>query len=223
MITPAMKPVLRLDRRAIAWARKWMTRRSVSIPRTGETELHQMPGLLTRHGQRRFYVTEKLDGFSFSVGRIGGQFVASTRDRMIEDGDSTVFGRAVGELDLAGVAMPEGWIVQGELCGPKIRGNKLNLDRLQLFVFDILTPSGFLGLDAVTAFCERAGLRTVPVLARQAILNDDCMLAMAAARSVLYADTEREGAVFRTEDGSTDPVFGRVSFKVFNPSFPHVA
>ena len=218
-----MKLAIRLDRRAIAWARKWMTRRSVSIPRTGETELHQMPGLLTRHGQRRFYVTEKLDGFSFSVGRIGGQFVASTRDRMIEDGDSTVFGRAVWELDLRGVPLPEGWIIQGELCGPKIRGNKLNLDRLQLFVFDIVTPEGFLGIYAVAAFCDRFGLRTVPVLARELVVTDACLLALAAARSVLYADTEREGAVFRAEDGASDPVFGRVSFKVFNPAFPHVA
>ena len=199
------------------------TDRIPQIPRTGETELHQLPGLLTRHGQRRFYATEKLDGFSFSIGRIDGQFVASNRDRMILADDSDIFGRAVWELDLNTVNLPEGWIMQGELCGPKIRGNKLNLDRLHFFIFDILTPEGFLGLDALTAFCERAGLRTVPVLARELVLNDSCLLALAAERSTLYADTEREGAIFRAEDGASDPVFGRVSFKVFNPAFPHIA
>ena len=199
------------------------TDRIQQIPRTGETEFHQMPGLLTRHGQRRFYATEKLDGFSFSVGRIDGQFVASTRDRMILADDSDIFGRAVWELDLNTVNLPEGWIVQGELCGPKIRGNKLNLVTLQFFVFDILTPEGFLGLDAVLAFCDRAGLRTVPVLARGFVLTDAFLLALAAERSTLYADTEREGAIFRAEDGASDPVFGRVSFKVFNPAFPHIA
>ena len=55
----------------------------------------------------------------------------------------------------------------------------------------------------------------------------DCVkrrkLALAAERSTLYADTEREGAVFRAEDGASDPVFGRVSFKAFNPAFPHIA
>ena len=198
------------------------TDRIQQIPRTGETEFHQMPGLLTRHGQRRFYATEKLDGFSFSVGRIDGQFVASTRDRMILADDSDIFGRAVWELDLNTVNLPEGWIVQGELCGPKIRGNKLNLGSLQFFVFDILTPEGFLGLDALTAFCDPAGLRTVPVLARGFVLTDAFMLALAAERSTLYADTEREGAIFRAEDGASDPVFGRVSFKVFNPAFPHI-
>lgn len=199
------------------------TDRIQQIPRTGEAELHQLPGLLTRHGHRRFYATEKLDGFSFSFGRVNGDSVASTRERMIEGGESTVFGQAVEELDLRGITLPEGWIMQGELCGPKIRGNKLNLDRLQLFVFDILTPEGFLGLDAITAFCDRFGLRTVPVLARELVLNDACLLALAAERSTLYADTEREGAVFRAEDGASDPVFGRVSFKAFNPAFPHIA
>lgn len=199
------------------------TDRIQQIPRTGEAELHQLPGVLKRHGQRRFYATEKLDGFSFSFGRVDGCFVASTRERMIEDGDTTVFGQAVEELDLRGIALPEGWIMQGELCGPKIRGNNLNLDRLQLFIFDILTPEGLLGLDAVTAFCNRFGLRTVPVLARELVVTDGALLALAAERSTLYADTEREGAIFRAEDGASDPVFGRVSFKVFNPAFPHVA
>lgn len=198
-----------------------MSTQSSSIPRTGETELHLMPGLLARHGHRGFYVTEKVDGFSFSVGRIGGRFIASTRERVLEENDSTVFGRAVWELDLHGLPLPEGWIVQGELCGPKIRGNKLNLDRLRLFVFDVITPEGFLGIDALLAFCERVGLQTVPVLGRQLTLRDDALLTFAGGRSTLNADTEREGAVFRAEDGANDPDYGRVSFKVFNPAFAH--
>jgi ATP-dependent RNA circularization protein (DNA/RNA ligase family) len=121
------------------------------------------------------------------------------------------------------VNLPEGWIVQGELCGPKIRGNKLNLDRLRFFVFDVITPEGFLGLDALLAFCERQGLDSVPVLARGLALTEAVLLPLAAARSTLYADSEREGAIFRAEDGASDPVFGRVSFKVFNPAFPHIA
>jgi ATP-dependent RNA circularization protein (DNA/RNA ligase family) len=198
-----------------------MTPRLDRIPRTGETEFHQMPGLLTRHGQRQFYATEKMDGFSFSFGCIGAQFVASTREKMIED-ESTMFARATWDLDLRGITIPEGWIIQGELCGPKIRGNKLNLDRLQLFVFDIVTPKGFLSINRAVDFCVRAGLYTVPVLGRYLSVRDDTLLAFASGRSKVNADTEREGAVFRAEDGATDPVFGRVSFKVFNPAFPHI-
>ena len=75
----------------------------------------------------------------------------------------------------------------------------------------------------MTAFCNRFGLCTVSVLARKLVLNDACLHALAAERSTLYADSEREGAVFRAENGTSDPVFGRVSFRVFNPAFPHVA
>lgn len=200
-----------------------MTERIQQIPRTGEPELHQVVGLMARHGCRKFYATEKLDGFSFSFGRVAGEFVASTRDRMVDENDPTAFGRIIREMHLQEIALPEGWIIQGELCGPKIRGNKLNLSSLQFFVFDISTPKGFLGIDAVIAFCERVGLRTVPILGRALILNGAVLLALAKERSTLCADTEREGAIFRAEDGASDPVFGRVSFKVFNPAFPHIA
>lgn len=201
-----------------------MTERIQQIPRTGESELNQMPGLLERHGVSRFYVTEKLDGFSFSFGRLAaGGFFTSTRDRMVEDNDATVFGRAAWELSLRNLHVPDGWVIQGELCGPKIRGNKLDLNRLTLFVFDVFTPEGYLKPDAMVTFCERVGLETVPVLARDMVLDDARVIGLATGKSTLCEGTEREGAVFRAEGEASDPIYGRVSFKVFNPAFPHIA
>lgn len=191
-----------------------------SIPRTGETELHLMAHFLTRHGARRFYATEKLDGFSMSFGWLDGEFVVSARDRMVSAVECTVFGQACRELDLPGVRV-DGAIFQGELCGPGIRGNKMNLDRLRLFIFDVKTEECFLGLDAITALCQRFGLEMVPVLGRHLSITRESVLGLAAAHSTLYADTEREGTVLRAEDGASDPVYGRVSCKVFNPAFHH--
>lgn len=200
-----------------------MTNRIAQVPRTGEAQLNERPGLLERHPAARFYATEKLDGFSFSFGRVEGAFIATSRDWMVDRNNPTVFARAVREMDLDEIKLPEGWVIQAELCGPGIRGNKLDLSGLQLFVFDIITPDGPLRLDAVIDFCNRVGLQTVPVLARNASLSDKLMVALAGGNSSLNRETEREGAVFRDEDGTSDPVYGRISFKVFNPAFPHIA
>ena len=68
------------------------------------------------------------------------------------------------KYDLAN-KLPIGIAVQGEIMGPKIAGNKLELDEHDLFIFSIydLNESRFFDLYEFLSFCSDYGLKTVPV------------------------------------------------------------
>lgn len=192
------------------------------IPRTAEMELHLMPGLLARHGSRDFMATEKLDGFSFSFGLRTGDFFMAARDRAVRAGERSVFAAAAKALGLESVLRAAGldnFILQAELIGPGIRGNRYGLSDLQLHCFNLLTiGSGFEPFSALETFCHRLDLHTVPVIERNLRVSEATASAACTGQSQLHP-TAREGAVFRPLVETTDPMFGRVSFKVFNPGF----
>lgn len=194
-----------------------MIARLKAIPRTGETELHQMGNLLERHGDRPFYATEKLDGFSMSFGVLDGQPFASARDRMIEPHEDTVFARAIAGGFVPRLFAGQDAICQGELIGPGIRGNRYGLAALEFRAFDLLVDGERAGFAALENFCREHGLKTVPVIGWEFNLGN--ISALACGPSILNPATPREGAVFRPIAETSDPFQGRVSFKVFNPAF----
>src|SRR5882672_5634460 len=142
-----------------------MTPRLKSIPRTGETELHLLGNILERHGQRPFYATEKLDGFSMSFGWVDGEFVVSARDWMIEQDKASVFATAVRELALRERYFMPDLLFQGELIGPRIRGNRYGLERLQLHIFNGIRGGEFVSFGGLKRFCRVIDLPMVPLLA----------------------------------------------------------
>lgn len=187
-----------------------MTPRPKFIPRTGETELHQMGNLLARHAHRPFYATEKMDGFSLSFGNHNGAFVVSTRDRLVNLNESSVFAEAFRQ----GVVVPfaDDVIVQGELCGPGIRGNPHNLTGLAFFAFDLIVGGRRAGFPSLVEFCRNHVMETAPILRREFFPTESTCLDLACS-------TNGEGAVFRPVTETVDEFQGRVSFKVFNPAY----
>lgn len=194
-----------------------MIARHPSIPRTGETELHQMGNLLERHAHRPFYATEKLDGFSFSFGWLNGEFIASARDRMIALNEDSVFAQFLRSFPVR--ELPDGFLFQGELVGPGIRGNRYELDCLQFFAFDVLKGDARLSYAEAKEVCDSWKIATVPLLAKDFSTDADLCLVLSRNSSRLNPAVQREGAVFRPMVETTDEFQGRVSFKVFNPAF----
>lgn len=182
------------------------------IPRTGETELHQMGALLSRHAGRAFYAAQKMDGFSMSLGNLNGQFFLAARDRMVAFDEATVFWQAFR----SGVVRPfsDDVILQGELCGPGIRGNRHGLVDLGFFAFDLIADGRPQGFAALVDFCRRNGYETVPILRDAFTPTPETCLDLARS-------TNGEGAVFRPVTEARDEFQGRVSFKVFNPGYAH--
>ncbi len=178
-----------------------------------------MGAILSRHPVP-FVATEKLDGFSFSFGRINGEFVASARERMIDlDGDC-VFAQAIRQMDIATINLPNNCILQAELIGPSIRGNRYELDSLRVFVFDAIMDGVYLDFDGCKELAERNGFEMVPVIAKGFIAAIYPLAEMTIGKSALNAKLQIEGAVFRPMRERRDDFHGRVSFKVFNPLYP---
>lgn len=195
-----------------------MNPRPKYIPRTSETELHLMGNLLDRHQDKAFYATEKLDGFSFSFGWVKGEFVASTRDRVVALNEDSVFGEFLRSFPFRD--LPDGYIFQGELIGPGIRENRYELDGIRFFVFDVLKNSTRLDYEAAKQICDCWKLQTVPLISDVVYPTPERIENCAFGKSVLNPSIQREGAIFRPTVETTDEFQGRVSFKVFNPDYP---
>ena len=173
-------------------------------------------------------ITTKIDGTSttFFVDDDGALTVCS-RNWTLARADSAPW-RIAAQYALEG-AIPRGFAVQGELCGPGIQKNRLGLPAVDWLVFDAYDTRGGRHLDhgELVAFCAARGLRTVPV---EAVVEGDAargfestLPAWLARAAGLYPGTKnrKEGIVVRPLVGKrSDALAGsRLSFKVLNNDF----
>jgi RNA ligase (TIGR02306 family) len=148
------------------------------VPRTDEVRLQSAPALLDEIKQYDFYWTVKLDGFSATYIRTDRQYalwkpgdlivcnrkVATREDPNLEDPNNKgAFWPMARKYDLAN-RLPIGFAVQGEIMGPKVAGNKLELEEHDLFIFSVynMAESRFLDLHEFLVFCRDHGLKAVP-------------------------------------------------------------
>lgn len=104
-------------------------------------------------------------------------------------------------------------VIQGEICGTGIQGNKYNIDGYKLFVFNLIIDGWKYRTTVIKKILEPYNIDTVPILDIGIPLKDtiDDMVKDAEGKSIIYK-TEREGKVWRDIDGN-------MSFKVINPKF----
>lgn len=202
------------------------------VTKTDEPRLQNMPQILEDDGD--FYISEKAEGQSLSFSnKDGKEYLCSrTQVKEIRGGnflekilallDNFILGsKFTGNSNWQYVAekydlwnrIPKGYTIQAEVIGQGIQGNIYQLKDFDMLVFNVeLIGFGTLPLDQMLAFCEKHGLKTVPILNEKVKLNTKTLqewLDYADGESVLYP-TLREGIVFKkhTTDGS------KVSFKI---------
>ncbi len=89
-----------------------------------------------------FEVTQKLDGTSLTVFRYENEFNVCSRNNMKKESDSCVYWKTVKESGIVD-KLPDGYALQGELMGPKIQNNRMQLKSHRLFVFNVFhIPTG---------------------------------------------------------------------------------
>ena len=152
-------------------------------------------------------ITEKLDGSSMSVYLIDGKFGVCSRNIDLYDDEVCTFWKVARKYNLEEIMRSHGdnFVIQGELIGPKIQGNKYKLNDHELRVFDIYDiPTGsYWNATDRRLFCLGKDLPQVPlsdlhqdeahcILA----LDFEQIIAIADGESFL-ADTPREGLVFK--------------------------
>ncbi len=200
------------------------------LSKTDETRVQLLEDVLERHRGKEFYVTEKLDGTSFSAFIWQGEFGICSRNQWLDETDqSNLLCRLAGSLNLAdklnalrartGVDVA----LQGEVIGPGIQGNKYKLQHLNLFVFNLLnlTDATLFPFETMLDHVASMDLKFVPTLP-SIVLNHTVqqLVALAEGKSVLNAATQREGIVLRPFVEEFDPTLnGRLSMKAISPKF----
>ncbi len=119
--------------------------------------------------------------------------------------------------------IPPGVTVQGELCGPGIQKNLLNLKEHEFYVFNVIENGKRLSYKDTVKFCDNLNLKMVPVF----MINEtgefehsqEKWLKMAEG---LYEGTknQREGLVIRTLEPEYSLVLkGPLSFKAISNKY----
>jgi RNA ligase (TIGR02306 family) len=200
------------------------------LPKTDETRVQVLEGMLHRHRGKTFYVTEKLDGTSFTAFVHQGQFGICSRNLWMDETDeSNLLVRAARGLKVeeklrqAAECRGRDLALQAEVIGPGIQKNKYALKAVTLRVFNVLDVDAYRLLDHATMLevLGQVGLEVVPQLGTLVLEHTvDELVAFAEGASVLNPQVQREGMVLRplAEEHDED-VGGRLSFKVINPKF----
>jgi RNA ligase (TIGR02306 family) len=199
------------------------------LPKTDETRVQVLEKVIERHRGTKFFVTEKLDGTSFTAFVRGGEFGVCSRNMLLDTTDETsALIRLAKRLDLEaklralGAARGHEVAVQGEVIGPGVQQNKYGLKQIALRVFNVFDVSGYRFFDHahMLAAVAEMGLDAVPLLGT-VVLNHtiDELVALSEGLSVLNAKAQREGIVLRPLVEVEDDYLGRLSFKAINPKF----
>lgn len=197
------------------------------ISKTDETRIQNVPWILK--SKEPWIATEKIDGQSGTFALVRRKslwlwkknkfeyIVCSRNLRLWNKNNSSywsVSDKYKIEEKLKELIGNNEWVaIQGECVAPNVQGNKYKVAEPDLYVFNLIYPTGRAGSLTAKLICEEKGFKFVPIIGKTYILPDtvDAVLAYAHGKSQI-ADTIREGIVFRTQDGQK-------SFKAVDPLF----
>lgn len=200
------------------------------VVKTDEPRIQNMPSVLERYQDKRFYVTEKIDYqsvtfFSRNV-KIAGVlskkiFGVCSRNQWIKTENDSLYWKIARKYDLENIFKIDGreLTIQGEQGDTSVQKNKYGIKEPRFWVFNIIDNRTGRHFDLVEMenFCSVNGLEMVPILDRdfKLPLTVDEMVKYSIGKSVLNPKVEREGVVVRLiENGQKI-----VSFKSISPQF----
>lgn len=197
------------------------------ISKTDETRLQNCVAKL--QDKREWVASEKVDGQSGSWALLRHkrhwpfnddfEYIVCSRNLRLKVKDNSSYWKVSDkyniEAALRNMIGNRDWIaIQGECVGPKIQGNKYKLTDYEMYVFNLIYPTGRLGSLKAKSIIENKGMNFVPIVNEQYVLPDTIEEALADATgpSALNPDTLREGFVIRSQDGQE-------SWKIVSPEF----
>lgn len=200
------------------------------LPKTDETRVQVLEASLARHRGKTFYITEKLDGTSFTAFLREGELGICGRNLWLDESDdSSILVRMAKRLrldaKLRAASEKAGFelAIQGEVIGPGIQRNKYALSEVTLRVFNVLSVNDYRLLDhaAMLEILEGMELEGVPQLGMLTLDHTvDELVALSEGTSQLNSKIQREGIVLRPlVEEYAEEIGGRLSFKVINPRF----
>lgn len=188
-----------------------------AVPKTDQPRLQNSLDLLVKFKDHSWEVTEKLDGSSLTIWLdTDNDFHVCSRNLDLKESESNSYWKAARKYDVEQKMKDlglKGLAIQGELIGEGINGNQYKTS-LDFYVFDMYDTvfQRYLTSTERLAYCEKLGLKHVPVLCNGFNIGNETvgsLLAYAEGKSELNG-SEREGCVFVS---TSDP---SLSFKVIS-------
>ncbi len=195
---------------------------------------------LDRYVGKKFIVTEKVDGTSFTCFIRDDEVGICTRNHLTNKDEESPYAVVFNKYDMENKmkATKEKFgiefAIQGEVYGSKVQKNKYKVDNTNcLAVFNVInletkeqfSPYEGLGAEIV----DFMGLPKVPLIFKNFIMKNDVdyLIEMSRAYSELNDKQQREGIVFRLRKEELDLIKkennayqrNRYSFKAINPDF----
>ena len=198
-----------------------------NLPHTDETRVQVLQPLLDEYKGQEFYITEKVDGSSltaiYDIKR--NTFRICSRNLCYDINSGNKFAEAAKKYDIEKklkeycIANNRNIAIQGELLGPKIQGNKYELEDYDIYFFSVFDMDNimYLPYGEAKSIIDSMGLKFVPLVRGSYMLENDIdkLVEMARGKSVVNKKIHREGIVIRL----LHPTKDHVSFKAINPDF----
>lgn len=217
-----------------SWFRKFVLSKKQAkgfpsfISKTDETRIQNAPFYLGL--DCKWVATEKVDGQSgsFTLQRVKGKhfwnkdtydFAVCSRNLRKWKKDTSSFWSVAEKYNIEEVLHKligdNEWVaIQGECVASNVQGNKYKVTEPDLYVFNLIYPSGRVGSVEAKKIVGEYGLKFVPIIDESVNIKGMSVaevLDYATGKSQLH-DTLREGIVFRSLDG-------KQSFKAVSPEF----
>lgn len=196
------------------------------VSKTDETRIQNIPHIV--EDKRLWVATEKIDGQSGTFALVRHrrpwpfrdqyEYIVCSRNLRLGRPDNSSYWQVSERYKIENVLHNmignRDWIaIQGECIAPNVQGNKYKVSKPDLYVFNLIYPTGRMDSPTAKSIIENHGMKFVPILDETVVLPDTVneVLDYAHGQSVI-GDTLREGIVFRSQDG-------KQSFKAVDPLF----
>jgi RNA ligase (TIGR02306 family) len=193
----------------------YVTRPS-AIPKSDETRLQSSMKYLQMLEGNPYYITTKIDGTACYYYLLNGEIgVCSRRQQLIET-EGSLYWRPFHKYSIKEKleSIGKNICIQGELFGPTIQGNKLNVSEVDYNVYDVydLDTGRSYVFEDLKRFCADSGLKMVPIEEVGESFHYTLEELLLKAQGKYPKGRDKEGIVVR----STNIPVQRISFKVLN-------
>jgi len=203
------------------------------IAHTDEENFQVCMRMLTSRPNEEWYVGEKIDGQSgtFFVERVRKwgvtklNFGVCSRNIRLGKPDESSYWKIARKYDLENKLLSlkkAGIVIQGEIVGGKVQGNKYALPELDMYVFNVIENGERYSLEKMIEFCKQHKFKCVPIIYNSWVLKNPErpiqeivkeLLDWSNGKSVLNNNILREGFVLRLKSNTN------ISFKIRSPEF----
>lgn len=190
------------------------------IQKTDEERAQNFAKDWSRFKSYKYFVTEKLDGTSFTCYLRDGEFGVCSRNLELKMDESNTHWKVAieNELEKKLRSIGRNLAIQGEIIGEGIQKNPYKIKGQKLFVFNIfdIDKYEYISKNETKLILEKLNLNSVPEINTEMDLPNsiDEALKIAEGKSAINNKTEREGFVWVAIDSPE-----RISFKTISNKF----